>query len=377
MIYLDCAATSLQKPEGVWRQMHRAMKTMASPGRGGHQAAMGAADMVYDCRCTAAQLFHVPSPEQVVFTFNATHGLNIAINSLVSAGDSVAVSGYEHNSVMRPLRQIGANVHVVRSSLFDSATMVDEFAKLIPKVKTVVCTTMSNVFGYITPIEEIADLCKRYDVPLIVDASQLAGCGAIDFTRLGAAFLAAPGHKGLMGPQGTGVLLCGQVPKPLLCGGTGSDSKRVTMPEILPDVAEAGTHNVVGIAGLNAGMQFVLTRGIDKISVHERALLKRFVVKAKEIPHLKVFAAEQAAMQGGVVSVSYDGIDCEALAEMLGERGIAVRGGMHCAPEAHQTVGTYHCGTVRFSFSPFNTFAEIDRAVGELKQCTKNLTRQR
>lgn len=369
MIYLDCAATSLQKPRAVSVEMQRAMRSMTSPGRGGHRAAMAASDMVYNCRCTAAQLFHVPSPEQVIFTFNATHALNIAINSLVSAGDCVVVSGYEHNSVMRPLRHIGADVHVVRSPLFDKAAMIEEFSHNIPKAKAVVCTAMSNVFGFITPIDEIAALCREYEVPLIVDASQLAGSGDIDFKALGAAFIAMPGHKGLLGPQGTGLLLCGQMPKPLLCGGTGSDSKLTQMPAVLPDVGEAGTHNVTGIAGLYAGMRYVLSRGTERISAHERALLKRFIDKTKGMPDLHVFAAENAALQGDVVSVTCEKTDCESLADMLGEQGIAVRGGVHCAPEAHQTAGTYHCGTVRFSFSPFNTMGEIDSAVNILKRC--------
>ena len=369
MIYLDCAATSLQKPRSVYMEMRRAMETMASPGRGGHKAAMAASDLVYDCRCTAARLFHVPSPEQVVFTFNATHGLNMAINSVISAGDPVAVSGYEHNSVMRPLRHIGADVHIVRSPLFDGEAMVDAFAKVIPKVKAVVCTAMSNVFGFITPIKEIADLCNRFGVPLIVDASQLAGGGEINFEELGAMFVAMPGHKGLLGPQGTGLLLCGQMPKPLLCGGTGSDSKLSTMPEVMPDAGEAGTHNVVGLAGLNAGMRFVMQRGVNQIAAHERQLLNRFIAKAREIEGLTFFVAEQDAVQGGVLSVACENMDCETLAAMLGERGIAVRGGIHCAPEAHETGGTYQCGTVRFSFSPFNTPREIDRAAMVLKQC--------
>ena len=372
MIYLDCAATSLQKPRLVYMQMQRAMETMTSPGRGGHRGAVAASELVYDCRCIAAKLFHVSSPEQVVFTFNATHGLNMAINSLVSPGDLVAVSGYEHNSVMRPLHHIGADVRIVRSPLFDSARMVEEFAKVIPKVKVVVCTAMSNVYGFITPIHEIAMLCNRFGVPLIVDASQLAGSGEIDFDGLGASFVAMPGHKGLLGPQGTGLLLCGQVPKPLLCGGTGSDSKMFAMPEVLPDAGEAGTHNVAGIAGLHAGMRYVLQRGVKQISVHERDLLQRFIVRMKGIDGLNVFAAENDAVQGGVLSVSCGLIDCETLSEMLGERGIAVRGGMHCAPEAHETGGTYHCGTVRFSFSPFNTAGEIARAAMVLRQCMNN-----
>ncbi len=369
MIYLDCAATSMQKPLSVSRAMQAAMGTMASPGRGGHKAAMAAAEMAFSCREAAAQLFHVPSPEQVVFTFNATHGLNMAIYDLVSAGDCVLVSGYEHNSVVRPLRQIGAKVHIAKTPLFDGAAMTEEFAKHLSKAKVVVCTAMSNVYGFRTPIAEIADLCKEYEVPLIVDASQLAGCGNIDFTALGAAYIAMPGHKGLLGPQGTGLLLCGRVPKAFMSGGTGSDSKSFGMPSFLPDAAEAGTHNIPGIAGLREGIRYVQKIGISTIEAHERRLLERFHRMASEIEGIETFYSPEASLQGGVLSLRCGSMDCEMVAQALGRKGIAVRSGMHCAPCAHETGGTYDSGTVRFSFSPFNTLREAEYGVQALKRC--------
>ena len=219
MIYLDSAATSLLKPPSVAHAASMAIRTMASPGRGGHSAAMRAADTVFACRAAAAALFHVPEPERVVFTMNATHALDIAIHSLVSPGDPVVISGYEHNSVTRPLYALGAQVRVAASPLFDPAAVVDAFRRALPGARAAVCTMVSNVFGYLLPVQEIAELCAAAHVPLIVDASQAAGCVALDASALGAAFVAMPGHKGLLGPQGTGILLCFAQPEPLLYGG--------------------------------------------------------------------------------------------------------------------------------------------------------------
>ncbi len=373
MIYLDCAATSLQKPRTVHRAVQQALETMASPGRGGHPAAMRAADTAYRCREALAELFHVPSPEQVVFTFNATHALNLAINDLVSSGDKVVVSGYEHNSVMRPLYQRNARVEIVRTPLFASEEMVRGFAKALPGARAAVCTAMSNVFGYITPIGEIAELCRYYRVPLIVDASQAAGSLPMNFEELGAAYMAMPGHKGLLGPQGTGVLLCGRVPTPLLAGGSGSDSRNPYMPALLPDRLEAGTHNIPGLAGLLAGVEYIRATGIERIAAHERAVRNGFVRRLQTMDAVKVFAAEAAELQGGVVSIQCEGVDCEILSEALGRAGVAVRGGLHCAPCAHETAGTGELGTVRFSFSPFNTQQEGAMAAELTKHCVNNL----
>ena len=183
MIYLDCAATSLQKPKKVHEAVQHAMRTMASPGRGAYAPAMKAAETAYLCRMELAQLFHVSDAERIVFTCNATHGLNIAIHDLVSKGDKVVVSGYEHNSVLRPLYQLGADVNAVKTDLFDNCACLDQFENTLRGAKVVVFTAMSNVFGYILPIREIADLCSEKGIPLIVDASQLAGCGDLDFER--------------------------------------------------------------------------------------------------------------------------------------------------------------------------------------------------
>lgn len=361
MIYLDSAATSLLKPPSVARATAMAVRTMASPGRGGHSAAMRAADTVFACREAAAELFHVPEPERVVFTMNATHALNIAIHSLVSPGDPVVISGYEHNSVTRPLHALGAQVRVAESPLFDPEAAVSAFRRALPGAKAAVCAMVSNVFGYLLPVREIAELCAAAGVPLIVDASQAAGCVAFDAAALGAAFVAMPGHKGLLGPQGTGILLCFAQPKPLLCGGTGSQSVLQDMPEELPDRLEAGTHNVPGIAGLLAGIRYLSAQGVEHIERRERWLAQRLTAQLREQPRLEVFASPDPARQTAVLSVRCRDMDSELLAQELARYGIAVRAGLHCAPVAHRTAGTLETGTVRLSLSPFNTDAEIAR----------------
>lgn len=361
MIYLDSAATSLLKPPSVVRATAMAMRTMASPGRGGHSAAMRAADTVFTCREAAAELFHVPEPERVVFTMNATHALNIAIHSLVSPGDPVVISGYEHNSVTRPLHALGAQVRVAESPLLRAGGGGQRFPPRAAGAKAVVCTMVSNVFGYLLPVREIAELCTAAGVPLIVDASQAAGCVAFDAAALGAAFVAMPGHKGLLGPQGTGILLCFAQPKPLLCGGTGSQSVLQDMPEELPDRLEAGTHNVPGIAGLLAGIRYLSAQGVENIERREQRLAQRLMVQLRAEPRLEVFASPDPACQTAVLSVRCRDMDSELLAQKLARYGIAVRAGLHCAPVAHRTAGTLETGTVRLSLSPFNTDAEIAR----------------
>ena len=371
MIYLDSAATSLQKPPVVARACSYAISHYASPGRGGHKPAMDAAAAAFACREAAARLFQVPKPEQVVFTNNATHGLNIAIKALVRPGGTVVISGYEHNAVTRPLHAIpDVTVRVAAGQLFRPEETVEAFRKaLTPEVTAAVFTHVSNVFGMILPIQELARLCRERGVPFILDASQSAGCLPVHLEELGAAFIAMPGHKGLYGPQGTGLLLCGQTPPPLLEGGTGSESIRQEMPDFLPDRLEAGTHNMPGIAGLLAGVRFVRQLGPEAICAGERQLTFQAAEGLRRLPGLQVFALPDLAAQAGVLSIVPERMDAEALGAALADRGIAVRAGLHCAPLAHRTAGTLDTGTVRVSFSAFNTPQEADRlaeAVGDI-----------
>lgn len=362
MIYFDNAATTLQKPPEVACAVSRAIQQMASPGRGGHAPAALAAETVFQCRQEAAELFDLESPEEVVFTSNATHGINIAVHTLVCPGSTVLISGYEHNAVTRPLHGIpGVTVKTAISPLFQPHRMLEEFERqLTPEVDCVICTHVSNVFGYILPVESIAALCREKGIPFVLDASQSAGCIPISMKELGAAFIAMPGHKGLYGPQGTGILLCGAEAKPLLYGGTGSLSRLQKMPEMLPDRLEAGTHNVCGIAGLLEGIRFVQRKGVRQVLKHEKTLLDRMVKKLSGIRGIQWFKAEDKAAQAGVLSLRMAGWDCEELGEELGKRGVAVRTGLHCAPLAHRTAGTLESGTVRISFSVFNSQRETE-----------------
>lgn len=377
MIYLDSAATTLQKPRTVARAAAQAITTLASPGRGGHRPAMEAGATAFACREEAAALFGMESPERVVFTFNATHALNIALHSLVRPGMKVVISGYEHNSVTRPLYAMPqVEVRVADAPLFDPEAMVRRFKEeLEAGVDVAVCTHVSNVFGYVLPVEEIADLCSKRGVPLVVDAAQSAGCLPIDGTEWNAAFIAMPGHKGLYGPQGTGLLLCSDADTtPVLSGGTGSNSLEQSMPEFLPDRLEAGTHNIPGIAGLREGLRYVRSRGTQSILAHERSLIQQMVDGLRWMDGVEVFAARREEDQAGVLSFRVAGWDCESLGEELGRRGVAVRAGLHCSPTAHRTAGTLASGTIRASVSAFNTPAEVEGFLSILRRTLSDAT---
>lgn len=364
MIYFDSAATTFQKPAEVASAMTEALHTMSSPGRGGYDAAMRAADAVFSCREEIALLFGLQDVERVAFTMNATHALNIAIKSLVPPGGSAVISGYEHNAVTRPLYGLGARMQVARAPLFCPEETLAAFDALIhPGVDAVICTHVSNVFGSVHPVEEIAAICRERGIPLIIDASQSAGILPLHMENLGATFIAMPGHKGLYGPQGTGVLLCGKdAPvRTLLEGGTGSISLQQTMPEFLPDRLEAGTHNVPGIAGLWAGLRHVRHRSPEMICEKERRLACVAAEGLGSLPGIRVFAQEGLSGQVGVLSFQVYGKDSEEIAAILGRNDIAVRAGLHCAPLAHGSAGTLDGGTVRLSFSDFNTEEEVLR----------------
>lgn len=369
MIYFDSAATTFQKPAAVREAVARAMGSMSSPGRGNYPAAQLAAEAAFECRSELADLFHAESPEQVVFTSNATHGLNIAIKTLVKPGSHVVISGYEHNAVTRPLRAIpNVRVTVAAGPLFRQRETLKAFERALSSdVDAVICNHVSNVFGFILPIEGIASLCRRRKIPLIIDASQSAGMLPLDIQALQAAFIAMPGHKGLYGPQGTGVLICNHDAVPLIEGGTGSLSVQQEMPDFLPDRLEAGTHNMPGIAGLLEGVRFVRSRTLSAICQHERELAYTAAAAMRTIPGVWVFAEPDLREQGGVLSFKMRNRNVEEIGEALATNGIAVRAGFHCAPLAHQTAGTLQSGTVRISFSAFNTAKEVGRMVHLLR----------
>lgn len=362
MIYLDNGATSFPKPQEVSQAVARAMEQGANPGRGGYGAAMEAGNLVLNCREAAGRLFHC-KPEQVVLTANCTQGLNIAIGSLIKEGDRVLISGFEHNAVVRPLYARKADLRIAGRRLFQWEEILESFRRELRRgVDAAVFTYVSNVFGYILPVEKLAALCREAGVPFILDAAQAAGSLKVSM-ELGADFIAMPGHKGLLGPQGTGLLLCGQPGKPLLYGGTGSQSRSHEMPQDLPERLEPGTLNVPGAAGLAAGISIVERKGTDAIFRREHTQAEKL---SRDLRNLgfRVFAGEH---QAG--TVSFQGRrDCEEIAAYLGKRGIAVRAGLHCAPLAHESAGTIAQGTVRVSFGHEANDSQRRALVKELAQ---------
>lgn len=362
MIYLDNGATSFPKPQEVSQAVARALEQGANPGRGGYGAAMEAGNLVLNCREAAGRLFHC-KPEQVVLTANCTQGLNIAIGSLVKEGDRVLISGFEHNAVVRPLYARKADLRIAGRRLFQWEEILESFRRELRRgVDAAVFTYVSNVFGYILPVEKLAALCREAGVPFILDAAQAAGSLKVSM-ELGADFIAMPGHKGLLGPQGTGLLLCGQPGKPLLYGGTGSQSRSHEMPQDLPERLEPGTLNVPGAAGLAAGISMVERKGTDAIFRREHTQAEKLSRELRDLG-FRVFAGEH---QAG--TVSFQGRrDCEEIAAYLGKRGIAVRAGLHCAPLAHESAGTIAQGTVRVSFGHEANDSQRRALVKELAQ---------
>lgn len=369
MIYLDNAATSMPKPGAVIHAMARAAERLASPGRGSSMASSSAEQLLYDLRLEASGQFGC-GPEQVVLTTSATHGLNIAIKSLVKPGQRAVISCMEHNAVARPLHALGAETAIAQSALFDGEALLAEFDRLLtPDTAACIMTHVSNVFGWILPVEQVAALCCQRGIPFVLDASQSAGVLPVSMAALGAAFVAMPGHKGLLGPQGTGLLLCGHEVKPLLEGGTGSISRQLEMPEFLPDRLEAGTHNMPGAAGLLEGLRYIRRSGLNAIFSREQRLRDLLVSELEARPAVQVF---HGVRQSGVVSFVVPERDSVLLAQCLADMGFALRAGLHCAPLAHETAGTLETGTVRVSVGPENQEGDIVGLLDALDHCLQD-----
>lgn len=374
MIYFDHAATSLQKPREVYIAQYAAMRQAGGYGRSGHRPALRAGELVYECRELAAQLFGLEAPEQVVFTMNATHALNQAIYALTDETTCAAITGYEHNSVVRPLTERGVPYMVMKSAPFDGNALIDSAKRALNQgANLLIVNHMSNVFGGMVPLEEIDDLLTGTGAAMIVDASQSAGAAELNVGKLkNVAAVCMPGHKGLLGPQGTGMLLvCSErLARPLMQGGTGSLSSELHQPSLMPDRFESGTPNVPGIAGLAAGLRFILRRGVEEIAQHERSLKDAMARRLREIDGIEVFCGAQ---QGGVLSFRHPDLACEIIAERLAARGICVRAGLHCAPLAHRSAGTIGSGTVRASFGPFNTMEETESFCDTVREIFEKL----
>jgi cysteine desulfurase family protein len=380
IIYFDNAATSWPKPPQTIAAMQNYMQNIGgSPGRSGHRLSIEAARIVFDAREKLAQLFNVADPLRIVLTGNATEGLNIAIFGLLKSGDHVITSGMEHNSVMRPLRVLesrGVGITVVPcdvDGLIDPANITKAIKK---NTRAIFITHASNVTGTVMPLSDIGRIAREHNLYFCVDAAQTAGCYPIDVVGMNIDLLAFTGHKALFGPSGTGGLYIREGLEksiaPICVGGTGSRSEVEEQPDFMPDRFEAGTPNTVGIAGLLGGVEFILSKGVAQIKNKEEKLVRMFMDGVSVLPGIILCGQKAVALRTPVVSFNIDGMDPAALALELDERfGIMSRSGLHCAPAAHKTIGTYPKGTVRFSFSYFNTEEQIISSIEALRKISR------
>lgn len=379
-VYLDNAATSFPKPESVYQAVVHAMRQVgASPGRGGHRLSLEASRIMFQAREAVAGLFSIPDSSRIIFTHNATGALNLALHGTLVSGDHVVTTSMEHNSLLRPLHALGRSgveVTVIRA---DSGGIVDPDkirAALRANTRMVAVGHVSNVCGSIQPIDLISAICHEAGVLFLLDAAQSAGCINIDVVSSGIDLLAAPGHKGLLGPPGTGFLYAAPHVelKPILEGGTGTESTSEEQPTSMPEGFETGTHNLPGIAGLKAGIEFILEKGANAVFQHEQSLLSEAEYLLKSIPGLTVHGPADKNLRGSVLSFSVSGVDASLLAAELDRRfDIAVRAGLHCAPQAHRTLGTFPGGTLRLSPGWSTTSEEIAFFFDAVVQCVSKI----
>ncbi|MEI6609664.1 MAG: aminotransferase class V-fold PLP-dependent enzyme [Deltaproteobacteria bacterium] len=377
-LYLDNAATSFPKPEAMLAAMINYQQTIGgSPGRSGHGLSIDAGRVVFETRETVARLFNIDDPLRIAFTKNSTEALNIALCGLLKKGDHVITTSMEHNSVMRPLRFLqscGVELSVIPCSLQGDLDPEDIRRALRKNTKIVVLTHASNVTGTIMPVEEIGKIIRGSgDTLLCVDAAQTAGALPIDVAKMSIDLLAFTGHKSFYGPQGTGGLYVREgLDKnllPLMRGGTGSHSEFEYQPDFMPDKYESGTPNAIGLAGLGAGVAFILEQTVQAIRAKEEQLTARFLDQlVEEKDKMTIYGPKDAALQTAVVSFKLKNITPSDAALYFEEKwGIMCRPGLHCAPAAHKTIGTFSQGTVRFSFGFFNSEKDIDMAVGAVQ----------
>jgi len=379
MIYLDNAATSWPKPTAVTEAMSRFMLEVgANPGRSAHRLSIEAGRMVYETREAVARLFNLSDPLRVVFGLNATEALNLALWGTLRPGDRVLTTSMEHNSVMRPLRALererSVKVDIVRCSSEGFLDADDVEAALRADTKMIVLNHASNVVGSVLPVAEVGRIAREHALLLLVDAAQTAGAYPLDMEAMAIDLLAFTGHKALLGPQGTGGLCIGErvqeaEMRPLKQGGTGSRSETEEQPSFLPDMCESGTPNTVGLAGLGAGVQYIIDRGVEEIRAHEVHLTRGLIAELVEIPGVTVYGGLDAEMQTATVSFNIDGLAPSEVGLMLDEEhGIMSRVGLDCAPAAHRTIGTFPVGTVRFGLSALSTTDEVDAGVEAVRE---------
>lgn len=380
MVYLDNAATTFPKPDVVYDEVMKAMKEYgANPGRSGHRLALEAGRVIYDTRETLAEMFNIDNPMNIVFTCNGTEGLNTAIKGVLKPGDHVITSTMEHNSVLRPLKALektGVELTIIECDEKGFIDLADIENSIKKNTKAIITTHASNITGTIFPIKKIGEIARDNKLIYIVDAAQTAGLYEIDVVDMNIDILVFPGHKSLLAPQGTGVVYIGED----ICvdcskqGGTGSASESLIQPDIMPDKFESGTPNTPGIAGLGKGARFIMDQGMSSIREHEQRLLKRFLDGLNKLKEVTIYGPNDPDKQAPVVSINVEGADCSEIGYILdSEFDIAVRTGLHCAPLAHETIGTLQSGTIRFSIGYFNTEEDIDKALEAIEKIIKDL----
>ena len=378
LVHLDNSATSWPKPEGVLEAIRKAIeKYGANPGRSGHRLAIEAARIIYETREALAELFGLDDPERIILTKNVTEALNLVLYGVLKQGDHVITSSMEHNSVMRPLRDLekkGVELTQIKASGKGEIDPEDVLKSIKANTKLIALVHVSNVTGTIMPVEEVLRISKDHGIPLLIDAAQSAGTLPINLKELPIDLLAFTGHKGLFGPQGTGGLVINtkgleEKIEPLMRGGTGSKSEEEEQPEFLPDKYESGTPNTPGIAGLGEGVRFILKEGIERIKEKKEILTLKLIEGLKDIKGIKIYGPLDPKRQIGIVSFNLEGNSPAEVSHLLDEKyGILSRPGLHCAPSAHKTIGTFPFGTVRFSVGYFNTEEEIEYTIQAVRQ---------
>jgi len=381
MIYLDNAATSFIKPDTVYEEMMKCMKEYgANPGRGGHSLSIKASMEVMKVREKIGALFNIDDPMRICFTKNATEALNIGISGFLKEGDHVITTSMEHNSVIRPLNTLKRDrkieFTVVECNEFGEID-VDDIKKAIKKnTKLIVSTLSSNVNGIIMPVKEMGKLAHEKGICFLLDASQGAGSINIDVKEMYIDMMAFPGHKGLLGPQGTGAIYIREGLKlsPIIFGGTGSHSEIVFQPEMLPDNMESGTLNTPGIIGLGAGIEYIENVGIENIKIKKHKLVKTLHEGIEEISKIRIYSKNEINSNSGIVALNFKDIDSTEVSYVLDRvYNIATRAGLHCSLLAHQTLGTVKSGIVRFSPGPFNTLDEIELTLNALREISSKV----
>ncbi|SHK35588.1 aminotransferase class V-fold PLP-dependent enzyme [Hespellia stercorisuis] len=377
MIYLDNAATTMKKPQEVVDAVVHAMGSLGNAGRGVHSASLESSRTVFDTRERLAAFFHADSPKQIVFTSNSTEALNTAVKGVLNPGDHVITTMLEHNSVLRPLYELeraGVELSFVQSSRQGTVDYEDFEKEIRENTKAIVCTHGSNLTGNLVDIKRVGEIAKKHDLIFIVDASQTAGVFPIDVKDMHVDILCFTGHKGLLGPQGTGGMCVreGLVVRPLKTGGSGVQTYSKTHPVEMPTALEAGTLNGHGLAGLDAAVQYLEKKGIDEIRREEQHLMWRFYDGVKDLPGVKIYGDfDRSQERCAIVTLNIGDYDSSEVSDELSMTyEISTRPGAHCAPLMHEALGTVEQGAVRFSFSHFNTEAEIDEAVRALRELT-------